>query len=822
MGGESRVRVQVCMGQPERQIRWGSLASCIDRLLRVPYSTWAVGRCTQATPKTSPRLTQATTIRIPLGSIGGWGAGVERVRVVTLKNHRSRSTTPPFGLPKQMTVDTYAVCPCGSGKKIKFCKCKDSVGELDRILKMVEGGQVVPALDRLSKILVEHPDAAWALAIRGRLLLDLREYDSLSENAERFIRLQPSNPLALTQRAAALLFRGKVDEANDSLLEALTESGRDVDAFVLDVGSVLAFSLAQGGEFLTARVYATLAMMAQGYEGGQTAMQVLRQLNSAPTISQLLKAIPKAIARPSDAEWGERYDEAAGLLRSNKVMLAQSKFESLRRTVSSEPAILTGLLTCAIWRGDEQGQSDLLLKLSGCESLSFDERSRYLAMSALTQPEMPQLSIKILQLNADIDQADTVEMAFTADSRFVPLPADMLAGMRTSEDDIPPRAGFQVLDRDKPDTDGLPPANQVPEAIGMVFVYGRQTDRAARVEVQDVRERDLNEVRTRVSSALGESVTITQSDGEPMPLLVAVQPAIAMVRFQAKPTEAEKLQSEITRDRMPRAIATLPLGILGGATLADSAADDSKLLQRTALVRIIEHYDVIASRGEEILNDLRQLAGIEAQPTLKLTEHDVETVENEDLNRVDPSDLDGEALIYLLQRAQQISATPAIRKLASHLIVSDLPEEQRPAKLLAYMSLVNVATDAEDAIANLESAKAFAEQNNYSTANLLLSEVSLRLSIGDGEGFQAAIQQLTTRHSKDPETMARLQQLLMQYGLIRPDGSPRSAPGGSALAGAPAPSASSSGLWTPDGPTGPPSGNKSDGGGSKLWVPGMD
>ena len=67
-----------------------------------------------------------------------------------------------------MTVDTYAVCPCGNGKKIKFCKCKDSVGELDSVLQMVEGGQVVPALDRLSNILQENPDAAWALAIRGR------------------------------------------------------------------------------------------------------------------------------------------------------------------------------------------------------------------------------------------------------------------------------------------------------------------------------------------------------------------------------------------------------------------------------------------------------------------------------------------------------------------------------------------------------------------------------------------------------------------------------------------------------------------------------
>jgi hypothetical protein len=153
-----------------------------------------------------------------------------------------------------MTIDSYAICPCGSGKKIKFCaKCKDTVGTLDEIAQMIEGGQIVPALDRLGSVLQQHPDAAWALAVRGRLLLDLREYDSLTENAERFIRLQPGNPLALTQRAAAHLYRGDVEPATELILEALTESGQTVDSFVLEVATVLAFSLAQQGVHLTAR-----------------------------------------------------------------------------------------------------------------------------------------------------------------------------------------------------------------------------------------------------------------------------------------------------------------------------------------------------------------------------------------------------------------------------------------------------------------------------------------------------------------------------------------------------------------------------------------
>ena len=718
-----------------------------------------------------------------------------------------------------MSVDKYAVCPCGSGKKIKFCKCKDSVSELDAILQMVEGGQVVPALDQLSSILQEHPDAAWALAIRGRLLLDLREYDSLEENANRFIRLQPSNPLALTQRAAANLFHGKVEEATASMLEALTESGRDVDAFVLDVSSVLAYSLAQRGIFLTARVYATLSMMASGYEGGQAAVSVLRQMNSAPTISQLVKTVPQPLARPADADWGERYDEASTLLRSNKIDLAESKFQSLRRTVPGEAAILSGLLTCAIWRGDTDAQSELLKKLSECEVLDQEQRVRYRAMSALVDPTSAEISIPVLKLHAEIQDPEQVEMSFMADSRFVSLPPDVLAGMRTSEEDVPPRSGFQMLDRDKPESlEVLPPIDEVPEAISLVFVYGKQTDREARIEILDVRKPNLAEVRSRIESVV-QDIELQEEQGELLPMLVACQPAIAMIRFQAKPAEAEKLQVSLMATRMPESITSIELPMLGGGSLKSTCDDDSKLFERTVMVRIFEQYDAIVSKGKDIMDSVYKIAKLEPLPMIKPAIGEIESITNEDINRIDSSDLDAESLIYLLQRSQQVSATPAVRRVAKQIIDADLNEEQQPAKMLAYMTLINASEGNEEALSLLEQAKEFAESKQISIANLLLSEVNLRLSAGDGPGFQNAVETLSRRYGNEPEVMARLQQTLMAYGLISPDGSPRQVGPPAAQAGA---GAGGGELWTPDSgtPASPP--GEGGSGGGKLWVPGMD
>jgi hypothetical protein len=350
----------------------------------------------------------------------------------------------------------------------------------------------------------------------------------------------------------------------------------------------------------------------------------------------------------------------------------------------------------------------------------------------------------------------------------------------------------------------------------MVFVYGKQTDRAARIEVHDVRKSDVQEIRSRLSATVGE-LEFQQQDDEALPLLVACQPPVAMIRFHAKPAEAEILQTELAALRMPGLIASLKLPILGGASLIDLADDDAQILERTTVIRIIQQFDAIASKTDDLIEQICTLAKVPMQPPIKPAKEEIESIPNEDLNRVDPADLDADSLMYLLQRAQQISSTLASRKFATKLIATELPAEQSQAKLLAYATLINASSSSTAALETLQQAKAFAEAHDLSIANLLLSEVSLRLQAGDGEGFQKCIETISSRYGNEPEVMAQLQQMLISYGLIRPDGR-AATPAPTGVDPAAAPSAASSGLWTPDGgtPAAPDDGEK------KLWIPGMD
>ena len=738
-----------------------------------------------------------------------------------------------------MSVDLYAVCPCGSGKKIKFCKCKDSVDQLDEVLQMIEGGQVVPALDRMSSILDANPQAAWVLAIRGRLLLDLREYESLSDNAERFIRLQPSNPLALTQRAAAKLFSGDMEAATEGVLEALTESGQDVDSFVLDVASVLAYSLSQTGNYLTARVYATLGLVATEYDGGQTAMTVLRSINSSPMVNGLLKQIPEPGPRPTGVEWAERFDEAQTLLRSNQVMLAENKFDNLRRTVPNSPAILGGLLTCAIWRGDLSTQQQLMQRLSECESLDHADRVRYRATAAVISPTAPELAVQSVQINAEVESTDEIVMAMGAESRFVDLPAESLQQFRVGEDDVPPKAAFQIADRDVPTVgEGLPPVEEVPESLGTVVVYGKQTDRAARLEVMDVRA-DQEETTLEALRKIDGNVSWKTEKSTPIPVVLLAEPNVVALRLKARPDEVQSMQQQLFVSRAAESIGGASLLMLDGKSIAAAGkvGDDALKMDVAAAVMAIEQFDAITGRDESVIERIYEMAGIERPAMFRPTADQIETLESSDLIRVDPTGLDVESLVYLLRRAEQVSATVAVRRLAAALLAADLKEGEEEAKVVAYMAAITTSRDPAKGLELVQQAKSFAESNNIDHPPIYFAEMNLSLAAGQPEGFQTAVQTIATKYRDNPEVMAQLQQMMIRLGLLRPDGSPRTAPpmgggaggamggpagggmaGGGAIGGGGAAGpGGGGGLWTPD--QGSPQGG-GGGGGSKIILPG--
>jgi hypothetical protein len=85
-----------------------------------------------------------------------------------------------------MAIDTYALCPGGTGKKIKFC-CADLVGDLEQLDTLVEGDQISAALDQVKRLEEKHPRRACLMATRTKLELASKRYDESAASSKAFL-----------------------------------------------------------------------------------------------------------------------------------------------------------------------------------------------------------------------------------------------------------------------------------------------------------------------------------------------------------------------------------------------------------------------------------------------------------------------------------------------------------------------------------------------------------------------------------------------------------------------------------------------------------
>lgn len=722
-----------------------------------------------------------------------------------------------------MSIDQYALCPCGNGKKIKFCKCKDSVSLMDQVLNMVNGGQVVPALDRLKSIITEHPDAAWALAIRGRLLIGLGEHETLKDNAEHFIRLQPANPIALSQMAVVRLTEDNLPAAADLTLEAFSESSDQIEASVIDNAFMVALNAYSKQRYFSAQVY---AMLCAGSDTvfSQQALSALSQMYSSPNVHQLMKEVPELLPHPKDADWAERYEEAKALFDDRKILLADSKFESLKRSGVTHPAVLSGLLQCAVWRCDEQRQQDLALQLSQDETLDVIARQRLRAIADLLAEE-PGVSTSLYRLRANFPEVSEAEMALTAEDQIEAMTGQDFSGLELEGQEVPPRSGFSVI---QATDDG-----KFKSVVGSLFLYGRQTDREPELICVNVVEADLDYVKSAIGKAL-RNAEITADKSNVVPLWSFPMGTPSQKEMPENPVELKPYLEEFANSTFGQRVCSVSLPLLGGKSLAETASDDALLFERQVVVRLLE--------GRQLLQTLKQpmqyiyeTAKIDPLPELEIPEDQLGSVKAIDLDRVKMDGIGFEGLLWITFTAQHSGQVGVVNRWAGAAIEyakSHEGDEVNAEQVVQAYTLWAPLAESDTAILDrLSEGIEYAEKHSIEPLELLMQRFEHRLVSADAEGFQADMNLLQERYGNNPQVIGMVQQIMMRYGLLSPDGRPRSAapPAAAAAPGpsdqftaAPAPSqGSSSGLWTPDSGSSAPSSDSGEGGG-KLWVPGMD
>ena len=120
-----------------------------------------------------------------------------------------------------MTLDQYQLCPCGSGKKIKFCCAREFVHDLDRIQRMVQGDQRLAALEKTDALLAKYPDRPSLLMTKAEIEMQLDEPAKAKDTVDRLQQVDPKNPSGFAMRSLlAIVMEGNLNAAINFMQDA--------------------------------------------------------------------------------------------------------------------------------------------------------------------------------------------------------------------------------------------------------------------------------------------------------------------------------------------------------------------------------------------------------------------------------------------------------------------------------------------------------------------------------------------------------------------------------------------------------------------------
>src|SRR5207302_1670563 len=119
---------------------------------------------------------------------------------IGLLSCKNRSPRRPHTKKQAMDIDQYAFCPCGSGKKFKWC-CQNIYRDIERAYEQLEQGQVEVALRIMSEVTKKNPDNPEVWGKQAQVFFYTGQKEQGEESLEHALKLNPGYPFGLLLQA---------------------------------------------------------------------------------------------------------------------------------------------------------------------------------------------------------------------------------------------------------------------------------------------------------------------------------------------------------------------------------------------------------------------------------------------------------------------------------------------------------------------------------------------------------------------------------------------------------------------------------------------
>ena len=729
-----------------------------------------------------------------------------------------------------MSLDAYQPCPAGIDKKIKFCCGAEVLDDLAKIDTALESEQRLGALDLCNRLLAERPDRPCLLMHKAMVQLALHELEPCRQTVEQIMKAAPDNPAGLSLGAILDCQQGNPHEAVRKLQQALEVQQGALISTAYQALGIVARTLEVVGEPLSAQAHAAFqAAASQGKD--RDAVMSLLEIESSGQIPLAVQGINQLVPAPAEGKLTAKgiAEFNDGLHQANLGcwLASAKKLEALAAREADEPAVWRNIGVLRMRVLDHEQAIAALRKFTSFASVPRDDAVEAEALAQFLSDPAEVDTLPELTVTYSVSDAQALQEHLLSSKRVQSVPYH--PEQFREEGEPPPMSVFLLFDREVAAGSQDLTRDNITKVLGELLVYGKETDRPARVEFTAIKTADFAAKLKHLSDALGSFAGEKLQEEETG--RVSTVGATLAINWRFPDETPADLRKKLIQEHRTQTLLSiwpnLPMGALGGKSPRQVVGDPAGAVRVQA---IILQMDLAEPVENPDFNRLRRSLGLPTVEPLDPAGIRVETLSPARQTRLIVEKLTDDQLIAVYRRAALSAAPRLFRKIGLEVVSrSTLDKHPQIDKAEAYEILSRMALDADEAVGFLVKAQEVAKAKGRSPARHLLAELPYRLQRGEEQESRRILNLLTTKHANEPGVAQALYGLLAQLGLVRTDPAtgrpvmviPSAGPGtatagGEPAAAAPAPKSS---LWTPDqiaAAGGEPAPK------SKLWLPGMD
>jgi tetratricopeptide (TPR) repeat protein len=731
-------------------------------------------------------------------------------------------------------MDPYAPCPCGSGKKVKFC-CHKLVPEMEKIERL-QDNQPELALQHLDRLEEKFADNPWIVTTRAGTLMHIGNFKDAKLALLKFLKAHPDHPRANALYGFASLqvdgFPASKKAVHRAFKRCVTESPRIVSALMEALGQHHLLN----GNVLAARAHFMLAMRVAATEEQRKEMVgTIMRIDADPGIPFPLRGghhLPAYTPPAAAQELVDKarrlsllacWEEAAGLLEQ----ASQSDPESapLWHTI--------GLFRA--WDGDEKAAAAALHKaarLYGDEQTAVECET----LAQLIDSEAPAQSRAVRMKRYKLASVSQLLSRLDEQPRFVR--SEEAPTQETVAGD--PVATYLLLDRPLPARDSL--GSLAPEDVplyhGRVLVFDAvpEDDLPALAFVSGLEGEDLDALQGAFTAAAGELASpISDADllGEAVAPDAADQAAerdvLGRIPVEELPLHRNyfippgspghvrrTVQDAHWKQLLEEAWPVTPQAALGGKSPLQAAGDPSLRIPLRAALNVL---DVFFDERAQLLpvGEVRERLQLDPPAPPETDEQTIiPMLSSFDLLRLDMSKLTNRQLNQLVERLSFSRHARLLREALREFVERKWEDDDKlfltPESAAAtLMALAADARQYEEALQWAERGRTLAgdgSENAFERGlTWKLREMRVRVALGRPDELRGLLTDLWENYgAKLPGLRTQLMEAVTLMGIDPPWES----------AIVTADSLSSATSWAPSETV--PAGDSS----KKLWLPGQD